>query len=204
MKIPFSYGVRTRLFQVVLVGSVIGHLTFFGAGSFISFFSSPKFSVEEAPSSMEVVLLKEPEIKKEKKIIPKEMMTVKERAVPLEVQKQKEKSPEPRKSETEMMIPAAKGALPQAKPDYFRNSAPAYPDYARRQGWEGLVILKVFVAKDGNPDQVSIEKSSGHQILDEAALKAVKKWRFLPARIGGLSFSSWVRVPIRFVLVDKK
>jgi protein TonB len=47
---------------------------------------------------------------------------------------------------------------------------------------------------------VQIESSSGWPILDEAALRAVKNWRFHPARVGGIPIPSTVTVPIRFEL----
>lgn len=83
---------------------------------------------------------------------------------------------------------------------YLRNAPPRYPLIARRNGVEGTVRLKVFVARDGRPAQVQLEQSSGSSALDNAALEAVKSWQFVPARRGQESIESWVLVPVVFKL----
>ena len=59
---------------------------------------------------------------------------------------------------------------------------------------------KVFIDKEGAPSNLQIEKSSGHSLLDDVALKAVKKWKFHPAQLGTISVESSVLVPVRFSL----
>ena len=49
-----------------------------------------------------------------------------------------------------------------------------YPASARLNGQEGKVILKAIIRSDGHLAQVSVQKSSGHHILDSAAMEAVK------------------------------
>ena len=49
-----------------------------------------------------------------------------------------------------------------------------YPSSARLNGQEGKVILKAVIRADGHLAEVSVQKSSGHQILDSAAIEAVK------------------------------
>lgn len=49
-----------------------------------------------------------------------------------------------------------------------------YPNSARLNGQEGKVILKAVIRSDGHLADVSIQKSSGHSVLDEAAMEAVK------------------------------
>ena len=75
---------------------------------------------------------------------------------------------------------------------------PAYPRVAERRGWTGTVVLLIDVALDGTVTAVRIESSSGHTILDEAAVRAVKLWRFAPALTAGLPTAATVRKPIRF------
>lgn len=60
--------------------------------------------------------------------------------------------------------------------------APNYPLIARRRGQEGIVALELIIDKKGLPKEVILKKSSGHPILDKAALEAAKKWRFRPSR----------------------
>jgi TonB family protein len=83
---------------------------------------------------------------------------------------------------------------------YLSNPIPEYPSAARKLRLQGTVIVRVLVTPEGKPDVVQIEKSSGVSLLDGSALKAVKKWSFVPARSGDHSVSAWVDVPIRFRL----
>lgn len=83
---------------------------------------------------------------------------------------------------------------------YLNNPAPNYPRLSRRMGEEGRVLLKVLVSAEGKADSVTIEKSSGSTRLDDSALEAVKRWRFIPARKGKEALSAYVLVPINFSL----
>jgi periplasmic protein TonB len=82
------------------------------------------------------------------------------------------------------------------------NPIPRYPEAARANGWEGVVMLSVSVAADGRAESVSIGKSSGHSLLDAAAVDAVRRWRFEPARRAGVPVAGTATVPIRFRLED--
>ncbi|MCK4622108.1 MAG: energy transducer TonB [Desulfuromonadales bacterium] len=93
-------------------------------------------------------------------------------------------------------------ALLGATPIFSENSPPTYPRSARRQGWEGEVWLRVRVAVTGQVLKVRIERSSGHSILDRAALEAVRHWRFRPGRLGTKPVAVDVRVPVCFELRD--
>lgn len=83
---------------------------------------------------------------------------------------------------------------------YLSNPEPVYPAQSRRRKEEGTVLLGVEVSSEGRALRVEIDQSSGHALLDEAALKAVRHWRFEPARLGNRSVNSHVQVPIRFRL----
>ena len=94
--------------------------------------------------------------------------------------------------------------------DYFRkafyrigskyNPHPPYPIIARKKGWEGHLILKVFVNHKGSAEKVEVIKSSGYKILDEVSLNTVKNWIFIPARQGIVDIEDQIQVPIRFIL----
>jgi TonB family protein len=58
-------------------------------------------------------------------------------------------------------------------------SEPVYPRLAIKRGLQGSIKVKIEVGPDGVPSQVLILKTSGHKILDESALSAVKKWVFI-------------------------
>ena len=90
----------------------------------------------------------------------------------------------------------------RARPDYLRNPEPEYPLVARRRGQQGTVLLNLTVSASGRPTEVSLKQSSGYQLLDQAALKAVKNWEFEPARIGDVSVESRIEVPVCFKLTN--
>lgn len=83
---------------------------------------------------------------------------------------------------------------------YLHNPAPDYPSLSRRLGEQGKVLLRVQVTADGAAGSVALQTSSGSTRLDHAALEAVKKWRFIPAKRGGQPFSALVVVPVSFSL----
>lgn len=81
---------------------------------------------------------------------------------------------------------------------YLNNPAPSYPALSRRLGEEGRVLLRVQVMEDGTAGSVELQTGSGSSRLDQAALEAVKKWRFVPAKRGEQPVSASVVVPVRF------
>lgn len=83
---------------------------------------------------------------------------------------------------------------------YLNNPLPAYPTLSKRMNEQGRVELRVHVLPSGLPDQVEIHKSSTHPRLDNAALEAVKRWRFVPAKQGSEAVAAWVIVPMPFIL----
>jgi len=82
----------------------------------------------------------------------------------------------------------------------LNNPKPDYPRIALRRGIEGLVLLHVEVDEQGQPIEIHVKKSAGFKPLDIAALKAVRRWRFLPAQRNGVTVRASVEVPIRFRL----
>ncbi len=197
MKMNKYFNYRSDWFMPVLAVSITGHALFFGGAGFFNF--SPKYAVVQAPSSVEIVMVPEKKEKmkiEDKIIVAKDVSKILERVVQKKIEEKEIQKP--------VLSPEVKGAVTEAKPDYLKNPAPVYPEFARQQGWEGAVILNVWVDKDGNVSKAKIERSSGYGILDSAALDAVKKWQFLPAKIGNLSFASKVRVPVRFILEEEK
>lgn len=77
---------------------------------------------------------------------------------------------------------------------------PAYPVAARKSRWEGAVIVRVLVDTDGSAADVQVRDSSGMDIFDEAAVRAVRRWRFSPATQGGKAVVSYHDVLVRFHL----
>lgn len=77
---------------------------------------------------------------------------------------------------------------------------PEYPAIARLRGWSGRVMVAVVVDADGRPGTVSIHQSSGHAVLDQAAMTSVRAWLFEPATRDGHKVVDEVLVPIIFSL----
>jgi protein TonB len=78
---------------------------------------------------------------------------------------------------------------------------PAYPRPALARRLSGTVTLRIHVDAGGLPIEVLVERSSGHAILDETAMKSVqKRWRFVPATRDGQPIEGWALVAIDFVL----
>ena len=92
------------------------------------------------------------------------------------------------------------GERTMAKPNYLRNPPPKYPAESRKLHEEGVVLLKVSVTAEGRAADVRLQRSSGFTRLDEAALKAVRRWEFNPARSGATPVACVVEVPVRFGL----
>ena len=79
---------------------------------------------------------------------------------------------------------------------------PVYPPKCRRLGIEGTVRVRVLVGEDGRVVQAIVARTSGDEMLDEAALESIEEWRFEPARRDGVKVRAWASVPIAFKLVD--
>ena len=177
------------------------HGLLIGAGGWIS--SMPDVSVIRAPSSLEITAIYQPVVSViEEEIVSREIMDS-------EALDEVAFCDQPREPVPEKNIPSSiasqesRGALTKAEPLAHMNPAPSYPRVARQRGWEGIVRIEAFVGKDGVPGPVGIKESSGYGVLDRAALKTVKRWKFSPARSGVMRFSSRITIPIRFTLIKE-
>lgn len=79
---------------------------------------------------------------------------------------------------------------------------PVYPLRCLRLGIEGRARVRMLVGENGRPQEVTLASSSGDASLDEAALEAVRLWRFEPARRNGVPVRAWVNVPVEFKLIE--
>jgi protein TonB len=97
---------------------------------------------------------------------------------------------------------AANGSGGSTPPGYRVNPKPEYPAPAREKGYQGTTVLRVRVLPDGKAGEIVVERSSGHEILDVAAIRTVKAWLFVPATRNGIAIPTWVSVPVRFSLAS--
>lgn len=88
------------------------------------------------------------------------------------------------------------------KPRILQKVEPVYPEDARQAGKEGRVVLSVEILADGNTGAVSVSVSSGQASLDQAAMQAVRQWRFVPAKdeASGQAVDCHTSLPITFKL----
>lgn len=107
--------------------------------------------------------------------------------------------PAPPSPPADLPAPPAAGVVVAPSP-LADNPPPAYPAAARRRGLQGLVVVLVRVLPDGSAGALSVAESSGHALLDQAALDAVAGWRFRPALRDGVAVEHDLEVPLRFVL----
>jgi protein TonB len=95
--------------------------------------------------------------------------------------------------------PVAAITPPSLSAAYLNNPPPRLPEVARRKRHEGIVHLRAEVGADGLPDNVSVQRSSGFEELDAAAVETVRsKWKFVPARQGDRPVAGVVTFPIQF------
>jgi len=94
----------------------------------------------------------------------------------------------------------AGNSLILAEPNALNQAEPEYPLAARRRGQEGTVLIKVTVNVQGEATAVVVLESSGHELLDQAAVKFARTWKFTPARLGATPVESNVERPVRFKL----
>jgi TonB family protein len=73
-----------------------------------------------------------------------------------------------------------------------------YPPLLRDAGVGGVATVLMYVDSTGTVQDVRIQKSSGHQPLDDAALKVAGAYRFDPARNEDQKVGAWVAFPIEF------
>jgi TonB family protein len=96
------------------------------------------------------------------------------------------------------------GAAPVTMPNPFakglNNPKPPYPLMSRRLNEEGKVVLNVCVSLSGLVENLKLEKTSGHQRLDDIAIETVKKWKFIPAKNQDRDINACYLLPVQFIL----
>ncbi len=87
-------------------------------------------------------------------------------------------------------------------PVAISQKAPEYTDFSIKSGIQGTVVLEVDVYRDGSIGKINVKRSllPGPGGLDEAAINAVKKWKFQPGKSGGKAVDTTVIIPVEFSL----
>ncbi|WP_026344616.1 energy transducer TonB [Oceanimonas smirnovii] len=123
--------------------------------------------------------------------------------------------PAPRPAPKPAPAPEPVKQAPREQPQQTKNSAPkriekpsfktrpspiAYPVQARRRGLEGTVVVEVWLDEQGKQTKRVLARSSGVNVLDKAAIKAIAKWQFSAYIENGQALAHRVQIPIRFKL----
>lgn len=95
---------------------------------------------------------------------------------------------------------SVQGVEPQSETVWRQADKYRVPRIAKKNEWEGTVRIRVVVQPSGFPETISIKKTSGHTVLDNAAIEAIRKTRFIPAKDGNIPVRSIVEIPIKFDL----
>jgi periplasmic protein TonB len=90
--------------------------------------------------------------------------------------------------------------LPSSSADYLQNPKPVYPPLSKRLGEQGKVMVRVLITAEGTVQSATLAQSSGYTRLDESALAAVLKWRFVPGKRNGIAEAMWHQIPVNYVL----
>ena len=85
-----------------------------------------------------------------------------------------------------------------AEANLIHDVAPSYPPAAGRARIEGTVVLLALIAKDGTVEDVRVE--SGLPVLAQAAIDAVKQWRYKPYLLNGEPIEVASQITINFTL----
>ena len=79
-----------------------------------------------------------------------------------------------------------------------RDAAPAYPDIAKQARVQGIVILEAIIDPGGNVTNVRVLRSI--PLLDQAAIAAVKQWKYEPTLLNGVPVPIVMTVTVNFAL----
>lgn len=164
-------------------------------------------SLQKPPIVEKTLLAKQakltvPLVKKVKPVTTKPVATKVKQKIKAEPKNAKNQA-SPKKSDSDAQMDQAKDNAPVLikRPQFkVRPSQPRYPRIAKRRGMEGNVLIEIWLDEDGNQIKQSVLKSSGFDLLDTAALTAVKKWHFNGYQNDGVALAHRVRIPVHFNL----
>ena len=84
------------------------------------------------------------------------------------------------------------------KPSIEKFAELKYPESLKESGKEGTTILSIIVDVDGSVAEAEVEKTSGEDAFDEAAIASARQFQFKPGEVDGKLVKSRVLLPIRF------
>lgn len=168
----------------------------------------PPPSVMDASTKVENISVEKSEAPVETETISEEVEVI-EDSTPVAPQKQEESNSVGAVTEAPAETPstvaegtgaAGAGGTAESPRSYLElrqsrgNRPPIYPVLARRNGWQGEVVLNYYVTSTGQVEKVSVSRSSGFELLDKEAVRAISQFRYVPGQAG------WTSHPVLFNL----
>jgi protein TonB len=101
---------------------------------------------------------------------------------------------------TANLTPSHASSRVLASPNASRNSPPIYPEIARKNGWAGTILLQAKISAQGSVESLKVIQSTGHDVLDQSAMTAVRQWHFHPQKVNGTPTPVTVELPVKFSL----
>jgi protein TonB len=95
----------------------------------------------------------------------------------------------------------SEGTAFDVRPMPIKTPPPEYPNKLKQHGVTGLVALRVDIDESGAVTDCAVSKSSNAD-FNEAAIQAVKNWRFIPAQKDGNPIKVRLVIPIHFRLEE--
>ncbi|TDI97628.1 MAG: energy transducer TonB [Caldithrix sp.] len=198
---------RKRLKLGVIGALVFCHVAFFVARKF-EFIPEIKQDNRLEQAGLIVLNIKPPPPKpkpQDPPPLPPEPVVAKKKVLPrpgpiVEVADSVEEVPELAAATSPAPIQSVPFTPRDKEPELIGGFTLNYPDWARKVGMGGTAYVYARINIDGIVTEVMIFKSSGYEILDEAALRTVQPSRWQPALQGDEPVSVWVMVPVKFLL----
>ncbi|GGZ83734.1 hypothetical protein GCM10007161_14250 [Ignatzschineria indica] len=101
-------------------------------------------------------------------------------------------------AESVRSVQSAKAVYSESEVNVLSKPTPNYPRAARQRKMQGQVDLIVSINSDGAAQNVRVARSSGHDLLDKAAVKAAQGIRLKPYRINGVATPIQVKIQYLF------
>jgi protein TonB len=75
---------------------------------------------------------------------------------------------------------------------------PVYPQIAQQTRVQGVIVMEAIISKEGSIE--SLRTVSGHPLLFQAAIDAVKQWKYRPATLNGEPVDVITTITVTFTL----
>ena len=188
--------IAMAIFLFIAVGGVIGYLYFF---------AEPKRHPDEPKTSSDTAPLNPGD--KGDQEVPMPDAGPSQSSPPQQKQEVPQPDAEPAAPQEQPVVPEQPSQPADkvnpvgdvAKPVLIHRVNPEYPEVARKARVEGVAILEVTITQNGNVQNVKVLRGV-HPLLDQAAVNAVKQWRYKPAILNGKPVEVHSTVTVNFKL----